>query len=291
MWKRNLFATYRQLACFVTLILVCVVSQAQSSHTPIDYNPQNWRAKYVIQGVSSPWPSTDLVVAHRGGHSFPTSDADNPNPHLGIAENSREAILAAARDGVELIEVDIRMTSDGVPVLSHDTGWGRETNVGCAENNEYNPNTGKGANDKVNSQPLSFVQTENTTQNCGGNGIFVRDSFTNTQTVENPMTLQQTIDFFKANKIGAGLVLDIKDQAALNASIATVLSNKDIYGGNFVDDIIFKVPATQISPATVVSTFSTHVISFLYWGLGIFSCYAVLYYRANCVERFRPRAA
>ncbi len=48
-----------------------------------------------------------LIVAHR------TSPLDHP-------ENSLEGILGAARDGAGAVEVDVRLTRDGVPVLMHD---------------------------------------------------------------------------------------------------------------------------------------------------------------------------
>jgi glycerophosphoryl diester phosphodiesterase len=53
-----------------------------------------------------------LVVAHRGGCR--TSD------DCGASENSVAVIRLARRFGADVIEVDVRMTRDGVPVLYHD---------------------------------------------------------------------------------------------------------------------------------------------------------------------------
>ncbi|MFI9486093.1 glycerophosphodiester phosphodiesterase family protein [Promicromonospora sp. NPDC052451] len=43
-------------------------------------------------------------------------------------ENSAPAILAAFEDGAEIVELDVRLTADGVPVLMHDTTVDRTTN-------------------------------------------------------------------------------------------------------------------------------------------------------------------
>ncbi|MFI2363974.1 glycerophosphodiester phosphodiesterase family protein [Promicromonospora sp. NPDC019610] len=43
-------------------------------------------------------------------------------------ENSAPAILAAFADGAEIVELDVQLTADGVPVLMHDTTVDRTTN-------------------------------------------------------------------------------------------------------------------------------------------------------------------
>lgn len=50
------------------------------------------------------WP---LVVAHRG------SSAEHP-------ENTLPAFEAAVREGADVVELDVRLTADGVPVVLHD---------------------------------------------------------------------------------------------------------------------------------------------------------------------------
>lgn len=54
-------------------------------------------------------PLLPRAVAHRAGAA-----------EVALADNSLEAVRAAVRDGVELIELDARRTSDGVVVLFHD---------------------------------------------------------------------------------------------------------------------------------------------------------------------------
>ncbi len=253
--------TYIRSITRLLLVLTfgCGLVEAQNAANP--NNPNNWRAKYVVQAINNQYAGTTLVAAHRGGHSL-----YGGGPHQGIAENSLESILAAAQDGAELIEVDIRQTSDGVPIVSHDSKWGRETNVGCAQNSEYDPNTNTGSNPAVNSVTANVVRTTPTSGNCGFNGYIVKDSITGqiSPAIETPATLQQVIDYVKQHNIGAALALDIKDQNAFNASAQIILSNKDNDGYNFVDDVLFKVPSTGVKPDSIASTFSGHTISILF---------------------------
>ena len=69
-------------------------------------------------------PRKKTIVSHRG------LSGDEP-------ENTLEAIAASVARGVEAIEVDVRLTADGVPVLFHDPGAGnavisRSTYAGLA---------------------------------------------------------------------------------------------------------------------------------------------------------------
>jgi hypothetical protein len=58
-----------------------------------------------------------FVIAHRGSHTAP-----------GCAENSACAIAAAYEAGADAIELDIKLTIDGAPVLGHDVTVARELN-------------------------------------------------------------------------------------------------------------------------------------------------------------------
>jgi glycerophosphoryl diester phosphodiesterase len=65
--------------------------------------------------VHSSWGSRGpLVVAHRG------ASAEEP-------ENTLAAFEAAARDGADAVELDVRLTSDGIPVVLHDPDVARAT--------------------------------------------------------------------------------------------------------------------------------------------------------------------
>lgn len=63
-----------------------------------------------------------LTIAHRG-------------EPVGHVENTCESVSAAIAAGADMVEIDIRLTSDGVPVLLHDDSlsriWGRRRRIGA----------------------------------------------------------------------------------------------------------------------------------------------------------------
>jgi glycerophosphoryl diester phosphodiesterase len=90
-----------------------------------------------------------MLSAHRGIHALA-----GLNQASGVPENPLESIGLAAQAGWEMIELDVKLTSDGVPMLSHDRTWGRQW---CALtsgliNVPYDPFTlpGSSSNDSVN---------------------------------------------------------------------------------------------------------------------------------------------
>ena len=61
-----------------------------------------------------PWRGTFYTVAHHG--------ACENTDHCGASPNSLESIRLAERIGSNAAEIDVRLTSDGVPILFHDAG-------------------------------------------------------------------------------------------------------------------------------------------------------------------------
>jgi glycerophosphoryl diester phosphodiesterase len=59
-------------------------------------------------------PNAKLVIAHRGDRAH-------------APENTMEALVRAVELGADALEVDVRMTRDGVPVLMHDANVDRTT--------------------------------------------------------------------------------------------------------------------------------------------------------------------
>ncbi|ORX34800.1 PLC-like phosphodiesterase [Kockovaella imperatae] len=86
---------------------------------------------------------TIFVSAHRGF------------TERGVVENTFPAILKAAGMGAMSVEIDIRLTADGVPVCLHDDGLGRVTNIGEVHGRKdiYDPLTGQGYNPLASSIP------------------------------------------------------------------------------------------------------------------------------------------
>ncbi|MDX2139072.1 MAG: glycerophosphodiester phosphodiesterase [Chloroflexota bacterium] len=60
----------------------------------------------------SPQDRNALCIAHRGASAYAT-------------ENSPEALQIAAQMGADMVEVDVRVTADEVPVISHDDSLAR----------------------------------------------------------------------------------------------------------------------------------------------------------------------
>ena len=60
-----------------------------------------------------------LTIAHRG-------------EPVGHVENTLPAIEAALRAGADMVEIDIRLAADGVPVLLHDANLRRIWGVGSS---------------------------------------------------------------------------------------------------------------------------------------------------------------
>jgi glycerophosphoryl diester phosphodiesterase len=72
--------------------------------------------------VTTPATAFDGVHAHRGG--------PNAGGQPAYPENSMEAFQAATAHGADVIELDVRLTADDVPVVMHDATLERTTN--CA---------------------------------------------------------------------------------------------------------------------------------------------------------------
>ena len=76
-----------------------------------------------------------LAVAHRG----------DPYVHR---ENTLPSVLSAFAKGADVVEVDVRVTRDGVPVLLHDAGldrlWGHDEPVASLTYDEVHKRTGGG---------------------------------------------------------------------------------------------------------------------------------------------------
>ena len=57
-----------------------------------------------------------MITAHRGASH-------------GAPENTEAAVILAMKEGADYVEIDVRMTADGVPVLLHDRALFRTTGV------------------------------------------------------------------------------------------------------------------------------------------------------------------
>lgn len=156
-------------------------------------------------------PKTDLtaVVAHRG--CFQAG---------GVPENSLAAIQRASDTNMELIELDIKMSSDGVPVLSHDMTVGRTT-VG-----------GRGNYRLVSSFTNGELQT-----------FRLEDKYGDPTNQFIP-TLEQALDYIHDHRISIVVALDIKDRAAARACWALIKRKRNAWDNPAYNWVILKMNAT-----------------------------------------------
>ncbi|NJR79535.1 glycerophosphodiester phosphodiesterase family protein [Sphingomonas corticis] len=92
-----------------------------------------------------------MVLAHRGWWGRFARTADLP-------ENSHWAIDAASVNCADGIELDVKMTRNGEPVLMHDFNLGRTTNIWqVARGDKYDPIRNVGQNPAVSSLDSSVI--------------------------------------------------------------------------------------------------------------------------------------
>ncbi|NUX59517.1 glycerophosphodiester phosphodiesterase family protein [Paraburkholderia youngii] len=93
------------------------------------------------------------VIAHRGlwGESA-------PNPRT--PENSLASLQAADDACIDAVELDVKMTKDGIPVIMHDYNLGRTTDIYnfIGDKTQYDPILNTGSNPAVNTVPWETVQ-------------------------------------------------------------------------------------------------------------------------------------
>jgi GH18 family chitinase/glycerophosphoryl diester phosphodiesterase len=222
-------------------------------------NPNNFDTPEIMAALYTPHPDLVLLSAHRGLHALA-----NSSQAPGISENSLQSIGYAAEAGWEMIELDVKLTSDGTPILSHDKTWGREwcftngagLNDPPSAQGPYNPfiapgnSFNDGKNRSVTGTPLantriwfsdstvlrdsvSLVQASN--QGC---------SFLGSLFGEYPPTLSDAFDYIAKNKIRMVVMLDIQGVDIAQAALNVVTSKSDDAGRPFLNSVVFKMPAS-----------------------------------------------
>lgn len=172
---------------------------------------------YVVNVLKSRKNDLISVCAHRGYWR-----------ENGVPENSLKAIQRAADNQIEMVELDIKLSSDQQPVLMHDWNLGRTTELGM------------GRNELVNKWPNGALQS-----------LRLKDKNGNL-TNEHLPTFRQALSYIRDHKIAIVVVLDIKD--ALTARICWEIMNE---GGGWANAwgtparrwVIFKINA-PVFPTT-----------------------------------------
>ncbi|MCU1323973.1 MAG: O-glycosyl hydrolase [Acidobacteriaceae bacterium] len=252
----------------LALIAFCACSNLLQAQV---YNPRHLDLDKIMNEIKTPHSDLTLLIAHRGLHAL----ADGSTP--GVPENSIESIRQAAMAGLEAVEVDVKLTHDGIPVLSHDYTWGRETCITyqtISDGVPFNPFTAKGnanndsRNPKVSDVDLSRMRWwffDNTTLR-DGISIANPPSLTNQgcsttghgYTGEYSPTLQDVLNYMRDHSIAMVLTLDIKDAATAKKAWDIVVQTVDYRGVGFAYSTLFKIPARNFtSPASYTNVFGT----------------------------------
>lgn len=245
---------------------------ADAAWTLSNPNPHNFDTALIMQEMANPHPDLVTVAAHRGIHAL---GGTNQAPK--VPENSLQAIGYAAQEGWESIEIDVKLTSDGVPVLSHDAVWGRETCYSaCLLAGPFDPfNPSPSAPDSCNNptvESLSLAQIRHTFFPTPASTAYLRDPVSLYCAGENssqgqiyPPTLQDVYDYIRANDIQMVVTLDIQSAERAAAAWQVVRNNTDSRGRPFSASTIFKVPAVFFrNTQDYVNTFGAdyHLVNF-----------------------------
>jgi glycerophosphoryl diester phosphodiesterase len=263
----------------VGLFFVCtfswnITAQGQSG---FGYNPIA-----IMDAIQTRHSDLVIVAAHRGLHAildnnnnvccvYQVPNTSNTVDYSNTPENSLQSIYNAAVSGIEVIELDVRVTQDGVPILSHDSTWGRETNVGtnwghcCFQ--PWGPLPGLtvpdgdpgslGGGADASSDPQASINPNVTAwslysvqQSKPYGGIKLRNSadFQWSPWDENPPTLQNALDYIKQNQYNVVLSLDIKNGSDAQAAWKVVATNYDYHGLNYYNTAFFKMDAAWNFP-------------------------------------------
>ena len=261
---------FRNMALVVSMFAAsCIGAHAQASQW-------NYNAYHIMDTIRTRHPDLVMLAAHRGIHAIWGSDQYTTTP-----ENSLEAIQNAADNGIEIVELDVRLTQDGVPILTHDSTWGRETDVGWAWAactsytgcfDPWGPLPGltvpdgdpgelgggadaptdpqKAVNPNVNDWSLYSVQQAPAQVDNAIHGILLRNSlnFQISPWGENPPTLQNALDYIRTNQLNIVVSLDIKDSNSMQAAWEVVARNNDYKGEGYFATTFFKFDAASVFP-------------------------------------------
>lgn len=174
-------------------------------------------------------PSLTMVVAHRGSTYRKSGSTIDP-------ENSEQAFNDAVADHVEMVEMDIRTSSDGVAFLLHDSTLMRmyytsyPTSIDIATN--------------VSTLPWDRIVSLAGHTICQGHGAAHYNSDCNPIASNGALTLSQFL-FNEKNNIenvwGGIVLLDIRTRAD---AIAAYKQVRKLYDDSFIlQHVIFKFPA------------------------------------------------
>ncbi|WOS40830.1 glycerophosphodiester phosphodiesterase family protein [Xanthomonas rydalmerensis] len=199
----------RVLGALVTLAVVPQLAMANCNDTV------GTKMSNILFGDSS---GDSVVLAHRGLWGKYGNFPDMP-------ENSRGSLQLANDQCMDGVELDIKMTSDGVPVVLHDWNLGRTTNVWTSRAGEtkYDPMSNQGYNPSITVTPWSVVS-----------GLFLLTPDRRTTTGYHVPRVDELFSYFKQHGLKTPIVFDIKDAASVRAVSRAADAAFSVGASNFV---------------------------------------------------------
>ena len=140
------------------------------------------------------------MLAHRGLWGKYAGIPDMP-------ENSRGSLQTANDQCMDGVELDVKLTSDGVPVLLHDYNLGRTTTVWQHHPGvKYDPITNQGVNPSILVTPWSEVSQ-----------LFLLTPDRRTATGYHVPRVDELFAYYKQHNLRTPMVFDIKDAKTVRA--------------------------------------------------------------------------
>ncbi|MCC4609754.1 glycerophosphodiester phosphodiesterase family protein [Xanthomonas campestris pv. zinniae] len=157
-------------------------------------------ANKMAEILNDKFTADTLVLAHRGLWGKYSGDPSVP-------ENSSRSVLNADVQCMDGVELDVKVTSDGVPVLSHDFNLGRTTDVQTlVGGTKYEPMRNQGANPLVSSLPLASIKKLH---------LYTPDR--KTLTGWEMYSLDELFAYWKRNNMQLPLIFDVKTADGVRA--------------------------------------------------------------------------
>ncbi|OCF58864.1 hypothetical protein L486_03355 [Kwoniella mangroviensis CBS 10435] len=184
-------------------------------------NPRDQRdVRQFIQRIKYPKQGDFLLSAHRGFRWD------------GVPENSRTSIKRAVEHGMICVEIDIRLTSDGVPVLCHDQTLGRVTNIAeyMGRSDAYSPFTGKGYSPLIQQTPWNGCIDHLKLKEEHGE---ICD--------EGVLDFESLLDLIEEEKLDIVLFMDIKCKEAMPIMYEVMKDRKNAAGVPALEWCVWKV--------------------------------------------------
>ncbi|KAB1089586.1 hypothetical protein F4V91_22530 [Neorhizobium galegae] len=176
-----------------------------------------------------------MVCAHRGLHGTAVGTNSHADWLRNVPENSVAAIEAAASQGIECSEIDIRLDRAGNVVVLHDSNLGRTTNAYTAVNGQpYDPYSGQGYNPNLGAFTGDDWRLVLRQPNLSG--------YTNIRFTR----LHDILSAIRDERLPMILLLDVKDIAAAKAAWDIVKGYRNAWGTPAERWVYFKMPVRSI---------------------------------------------